>query len=221
MNPRNHPLHGPLTRPEPPDFTNDPRLLDELMDLPGAPAQHRFHQALQSLRGERHPDPATRHTALADQLELEAMLRTRNFHRDTVRRLGAMPKGQMTLDHICTAALAGATEDHIGMAVITAQPQVTFAQLTRTQPWMGVNPILPRVDGLTAVVFPDWRPRNPFHPRPAAVLAAPRKLLEAHALFQKPLLGDTFPQGQPQTLMQALADNGAIRSHWLLTPGHS
>ena len=171
---------------------------------PNTPGPARLIRLADHLHLHQEDDPPE---GLDSYIErLEALNFRRRAHTDW--RHQDTSTFQKALEALTANALQGDTSNTIGLAILSqanpllrlipwARPRnrCTISRLPRDPQWMGFDPTLTLVSGLTALVFEGQQPH-----RPSFVLVIPPGMARRHP--QDPR--DPFPEGQAQTLADLL-----------------
>lgn len=180
---------------------------DKVMQWPNTPGTTAFgralkaHQQLYNAQPCQHSHLALEDFALAEQYDLllEAT-RFRTWALEAFHRESAITPPERYVPLMLKLAIGACTEDTIGVAIAEKTDQgpglYTFTQLLKHPHWMGLDPSLPKIKGLKAVIF-QVTPGTP-----GFIIALPPR--DINAKRQRP-----FPPGLPTILRDLLDWHGA------------
>ena len=173
-------------------------------NTPGLEPFQRADQTHKQLRGANSTDHKRlqpEDLILVEQIDL--WFQTGPFKQHAASKLARiLPKfpGHLHTALAVRIAIEGASEDTIGMVIITKEPDAQdshmFTQLLRHPHWMGLEACLPNLKGLRVIVFQHHTPD-----RPDVILAMDPSTMPRPS--QAP-----FPPGQPAVLRDLLAWHG-------------
>ena len=179
-----------------------------VMTWPNTPGLTSFNRAVKA-HSELYTSTPWEHShltledfRLAEQYDL--LINTEDFRRKAADRFSTAARTippERYIPLLLQITTEAASDDTIGLAIATKSPKgkgfYTFTQLLKHPHWMGMDPALPKLKGLRAVVFDLNTPSSP-----AFILALPPNDISVKE--HKP-----FPQGQASILRDLLAWHGA------------
>ena len=171
---------------------------------PNTPGPQRLIHLANQLQHQRGPHPTEGLNSYIERLEAH---RFRQRAHSNWKQQDTSTTWK-TLEVLTAIAVQGDSTNTIGLAILTrrntirrlfpwpsARHRCTFSRLPRDPAWMGLDPTLALLTGLTALVI-EGQPSQ----TPSFVLALPPAMAQQHPQEQQ----EPFPEGQAQTLAELL-----------------